>query len=254
MKNMTKWIQGILISIVAGLVVWFLTRSPHSPLVGPKVALADVDVPERIIAGEEFEVSFRATNQRDKAQPGCEGFVEITPPEENGSGDSTSEDDERTNGNSGSRGSDFRGGLSRIDIADPRDLESTPEVDTPVMGDDTSASDAPERSRPGFVEPRPGIDVSTALQKPRLPQKPVIPEAVTVPDRPSLLTRRHADCRTINPEFTLRGVSGSAVQVTVKCSAHKPGLFQMIYGIHCAKDDDSMWRLDHRGYITVEEP
>lgn len=78
---MKKWIAGLVISIVAGLAVWFFTQSPHSPFLGPKVELTDADAPERIVAGEEFQVSFRATNQRDRLERDCHGFVSIWPME-----------------------------------------------------------------------------------------------------------------------------------------------------------------------------
>lgn len=253
---MKKWIQGIFASVVAGLVVWFLTRSPHSPWVGPKVELADVDVPESITAGEKFEVTFRATNQRDKAQPGCEGFVEITAPKDNGAGDSASEEGSRTGGDDNAQAPDSTGDFTEIDVADipaTRDIERISDLDAPSPDDDTSASDRVARSDLEGVELAREIDVSEVLQAHRLPREPVVPDAVTVPVQPSLFAERHSVCNTVNPEFTLRGVSGSAVQVMVDCVVHRPGVFQITYGIHCAKEEGSMWRLDHRGYIKVEE-
>lgn len=220
---MNKWVRGILISVVAGLFVWFLTRSPHSPLVGPQVALADVSMPDPILAGEEFGVSFRATNQNDKAQPGCQGFVEITPAQENNTGNSNSDN------NSNNSAENNR---SSSDDADP----------TLVINDGIATRN---------------IDLSLARDKllsSRLEKKPVIPEAITVPIKPKLFARRDEACQIINSEFTLKGVSGSAVQVMADCVVQKPGLHQMTYGIYCAKDEDSRWRLDHQGYIRVEKP
>lgn len=244
MKNIKKWIQGIAASVVASLVVWFVINDRPSPLAGPKVELADVDVPERIAAGEEFVVSFRATNQRDKAQPGCNGFAEITPPEKNGAGDSNAGDDT----SQAQDGSTALDAINRPAIRDP-----AAGVDSRISGVGDSVSEVIENSGSDVAEPAAEVDVAEVIQTHRLPQKPVVPDAVTVPIQPSLFAARHSACNTINPEFSLRGVSGSAEHVMVDCVVRRPGVFQISYGIHCAKEEGSMWRLDHRGYLKVEE-
>lgn len=72
-----KLISGILISTVAGMTVWFFTQSDHSPFSDPNVELTDLSMPERIVAGEAFQVSFRASNKRNKTERDCKGFVMI---------------------------------------------------------------------------------------------------------------------------------------------------------------------------------
>lgn len=279
---MNKWVRGLLVSIVASLVVWFLTSSPYSPFVGPKVALADVSVPEQIVPGEEFSVSFRATNQRNRAQPGCEGFVEIVAPEENGIGGSNSEGEA---GASGSGSGEDNGVPDVIDTRPARDIERLRDLDGSRPQGDASARDstAPSATRDLQLAPNLGVirrpdDISApdsngssatddtaparngevsvsrdATLTSRLPTKPVIPDAVTVPARQQLFVRTDDACQILNPEFTLRGVSGSAVHVVADCRVQAPGVYQMTYGIHCAKNEDSLWRLDHQGYIKVEE-
>lgn len=87
---MTKWVSRILMGVIAGVVVWFLTQSSYSPFTGPKVELVDLNFPERILAGEEFGVSFWAKNQRDKPERDCHGFVAIWPRKNDGSATSNS--------------------------------------------------------------------------------------------------------------------------------------------------------------------
>lgn len=78
---MKKWAARILIGILTGLTVWFLTQSPYSPFVSPDVELTAPVVPDGIIAGEEFLVAFRATNQHGKQVSDCSGFVSLAPVE-----------------------------------------------------------------------------------------------------------------------------------------------------------------------------
>ena len=81
---MKKWISALVISVVAGFAVWFFTQSSYSPFLGPKIELTNPEIPDRIIVGEEFEVSFRATNQRNRTERNCHGFVMLWPLERDG--------------------------------------------------------------------------------------------------------------------------------------------------------------------------
>jgi hypothetical protein len=76
---MKKWLLTLVVTILAGMTVWFLTQSPYSPFVGPDVELSELNVPERIVAGEQFRISFRATNRSNRAESGCHGFVSVVP-------------------------------------------------------------------------------------------------------------------------------------------------------------------------------
>ncbi len=70
-----NWISGLLISLVAGFFIWFLTQSNSSPFSGPNVELSELSFPKDLVVDQEFQVSFRATNQRDKPERDCHGFV-----------------------------------------------------------------------------------------------------------------------------------------------------------------------------------
>ena len=76
---MKKWIAGLLVSILAGLAVWLFTQSPYSPFLGPKVELTSPDMPDRLVAGKEFLISFRASNQGKRLERECRGFVAVWP-------------------------------------------------------------------------------------------------------------------------------------------------------------------------------